>query len=114
MYPTLALLTIVTLSTASADWPNDPSDVSAVEIAAFKTGISMGCRSTGRNRGDPPQQVDRLCACMFAKLEAGLSPDEWRRATFFAQRHQYRELAQILNPKMEATKECSAEQTPGA
>jgi hypothetical protein len=109
-----AFFTIATFSTTAVALPSDPSEVPALEVAAFKAGISAGCRDTGRKRGDPPQQVDRLCACIFAKLDASLGPEGWKSATFHAQRQQFQELKRLIDPPMASAKECRVEGAPGA
>jgi hypothetical protein len=84
----------------------DVSEISDAEVAVYKSGMEMGCRDAGRSRGDPISQVDSFCACLMSTLNARLSQDEWKKATFSAQQRKDREEAQVLAPYMAAVGEC--------
>ena len=85
---------------------SDPTEISAFEVSVYKAGMGMGCRDQGKGRGDPPEAVARRCKCALDTLNARLSEDEWRRATFFAQQKRDRDEAQVMAPHMAAVKEC--------
>jgi len=66
----------------------------------------MGCRDQGLGLGDVPEQVERRCKCALATLNARLSAEEWKRATFFAQQRRSREEAAVMAPHTQALKAC--------
>src|SRR5215472_14812551 len=64
---------------------SDPSQVTAAEVFAYRTGIEQGCRDAGHRKGDPAEKVDRACSCLISVLGSRLTDDDWRRAVFYGQ-----------------------------
>ncbi len=85
---------------------NSPAEISALEVSVYKTGMEMGCKAQGKGLGHPTDQVERRCKCVADALNARLTDEEWRRATFFAQQRRDRDEAQVLSPHMAAVREC--------
>lgn len=86
-----------------------PKDVSRLDVATYKDAVGMGCRDQGRRRGDPRERVERRCKCVIETLNARLSDEEWKRATFFAQQRKEQEEARVLSRHMAAVNACGAE-----
>lgn len=83
-----------------------PNDVSALEVSIYKTGIGMGCRDQGKGLGQPAELVERQCKCILDTLNAQVTDEEWRRATFYAQHRRDREEQEVLAPYLVAAKGC--------
>lgn len=102
----LAVL-VAALSSACVGAPHlNASEVSALEVSVYKTGMGMGCRDQGKGLGHSPEQVERRCKCVEETLAARISEEEWKRATFFAQQKRDRDEAQVLAPHMPAVRAC--------
>ena len=100
------VLSATVLAACVGTYHEKPSEVSALEVSAYKAAMGMGCRDQGKGLGDPPEQVERRCQCAQDALNASLTEDEWRRATFFAQQKRDRDEARVMAPHMKAVKEC--------
>ena len=104
---TLFVVLAITFAQARAGMPHDgAADVSAFQVAGYRAGVGMGCRAEGRRLGHSPELVERRCKCLVDTLNAKLSEDDWRRATFLAHQKQDREEAQVFAPHMPAVRAC--------
>jgi hypothetical protein len=103
------LAAIVALAGGATTAYGSPKDVSRLEVATYKDAVGMGCRDQGRRRGHPRDQVERRCKCVIDTLNARLTEEEWKRATFFAQERKEQDEARVLSPHMGAVKACGAE-----
>lgn len=97
-----ALVAAAGISTAHAD----PKGVSALEVASYMASVETGCRDQGRRLRHSWEQVGRRCKCVVETLNARLTQDEWKRATYFAQQRKEQEEAKVLAPHMAALKGC--------
>jgi hypothetical protein len=80
--------------------------VTGLDVAAYKASVEAGCRDQGRGLRHPWEQVRRRCKCVVDTLNSRLSPEEWKRATFFAQQRKEQDEARVLAPHMGALKGC--------
>lgn len=102
----LAFATTVILAGAVATASASPKDVSRLEVATYKDAVGMGCRDQGRRLGHPREQIERRCKCVIDTLNARLTAEEWKRATFFAQQRKEQDEARVLSPHVGALKAC--------
>lgn len=80
--------------------------VTGLDVAAYKASVEAGCRDQGRSLRHPWEQVGRRCKCVVDTLNSRLSPEEWKRATSFAQQRKEQDEARVLAPHMGALKVC--------
>jgi hypothetical protein len=80
--------------------------VTGLDVAAYKASVETGCRDQGRRLRHAWEQVSRRCNCVIDTLNSRLSPEEWKRATLFAQQRREQDEARVLAPHMAALKGC--------
>jgi hypothetical protein len=103
---TSALALLLLFTTHAWAQHNDPSQVSAAEVFAYKTGIDKGCRDTGHSKGDPAEKVDRLCGCVMSVLASRLTDDDWRRAVFYGQQGRIPDEQAVITQHFPAVQAC--------
>jgi hypothetical protein len=102
------LLSLCALCACVGTPHRDPSEVSQLEVGAYKRGVEAGCINAGRSKGDPEEKTNAFCKCVIATLESRLSSEEWRTATFYAQQRRSADEQRTLAPHMLAVQQCRA------
>lgn len=97
-----AVIAISGVSPAHAD----TNRISGLDVAAYKAAVEAGCRDQGRRLRHSWAQVGSRCKCVVETLNSRLTPEEWKRATFFAQQRNEQDEAIVLAPHMAALKAC--------
>ena len=83
-----------------------PSEVTRLDVAAYKNAVSMDCRAQGRRLKHSVQQIERRCRCVVDTLNRRMTDEEWRRATQFAKQGDGKGEAQALARHSAALKAC--------
>lgn len=85
-----------------------PEQVTASQVSHYQMGIERGCKNQGRQRGDPVERVDALCACMIETMKASLSQAEWQKAFYFALTRRPEEEMQVVAPYLPTLQTCKS------
>jgi hypothetical protein len=108
----LSALLLACVLSGHAAAQQEPSEVTDNEITKYRTVAESACRDSGKQRGDPEDQVTAFCSCLMTHLVKDMSRVEWQQVYFYSLKKQGEEEQKVLVPHLKTFRGCAAPDAP--